>query len=739
MQTYFVPAGVTSISVDVRGAQGGNGTCVSGIPGIGGRGGRVTSALSVTPGQTLYLFVGGSTTSNVAGYNGGGNGSINYGPGSSPYTGGGGGGASDIRIGGTTLTDRVVIAAGGGGGGGGLYGGYNGGSGGNSVGANGDGSPASMGGHGGTGSSGGAAGTSGGGGTFAFCYPGTFGIGGAGCTGGGGGFYGGGSGNLNGSGGYASYQGGGAGGSSNTSSSLASGVSMSQGYNTGNGSITITAANSPNATTTAATSITSTSVTLNGLISDNGSVTTSSFEYSTSPTLTTAVITLTGSPSSISAGSGSTAVSTSPSGLIPGTTYYYRVKGVNAIGAASGSILSFTTLFNPPTANTNTSTSITSTSAVVNGLVNDNGNTTSVNFDYSTNPTLTTGVTTITGSPSSISAGAGSTIVTASISGLTTGMTYYYRVRATNSIGITNGLILNFTTINTLPSSITNTPTAITANSAFLNGLVNDNGNTTSITFEYSTNPTFTSGVITISGSPSSIAGGTGNTTVTASLSGLLAATTYYYRVRATNIAGTTTGGILNFTTLNNAPIVTTQPAIAINTNSTILIGLVNGNGTTATASFDYSTDPALAIAVTNLPGSPSSVAAGTGSTAISAALGGLMANTTYYFRVKGINTAGTTNGSVLSFTTDNAITIVNGIKANTEAINIFPNPTSTTLNIDAAISIDVVIRNIEGKIIIRKNATKLIDLSQIANGTYLMEFYDSNGILLKRDKLTKI
>lgn len=119
MQTYVVPTGVTEIQFDVKGAQGGDisGTTVgwggsTSISTEAGNGGQVTGILPVTPGETLYLFVGGAGMGSTGGYNGGGN---------APSCGGsevisaGGGGASDIRQGGTTLSDRTVVAGGGGG------------------------------------------------------------------------------------------------------------------------------------------------------------------------------------------------------------------------------------------------------------------------------------------------------------------------------------------------------------------------------------------------------------------------------------------------------------------------------------------------------------------------------------------------------------------------------------------------------------------------------------------------
>ena len=119
MQTFVVPAGVTEVQFDVKGAEGGDaiGTTVgwggtSTINADAGNGGRVTGLLPVTPGETLYLFVGGEGVLLSGGYNGGGDADFCSG---TEVIASGGGGASDIRQGGTSLADRTVVAGGGGG------------------------------------------------------------------------------------------------------------------------------------------------------------------------------------------------------------------------------------------------------------------------------------------------------------------------------------------------------------------------------------------------------------------------------------------------------------------------------------------------------------------------------------------------------------------------------------------------------------------------------------------------
>ncbi|MCD6062942.1 MAG: hypothetical protein K0R82_853 [Flavipsychrobacter sp.] len=342
IQTYTVPNGVTFLDVTVKGAEGGTGTG-SGGGAAGGQGSIVSGRLTVTPGTILYISVGSAGTPFSAGFNGGGN----------PGTGGsaGGGGATDIRIGGTTTSNRVVVAAGGGGGGGGALTAFAGGAGGGGTSGNGqDGAPSgTLGGKGGTQAVGGP-----GGGT-AFCSGsgvagnmGSFGQGanGAGNGGaGGGGFFGGGSGGTNSGGTCNNGAGGGGGGSSMISSSVVSNAVMTQGGNTGNGTVTIITPQAPTATTSIAPppTITGNTATVTGVVADNGANTSVVFEYSNSPGLSTGVMTGLATPATVNAGDGATAVTGTLPNLLANTTYYYRVKAQNSVGITNGAILTFTT------------------------------------------------------------------------------------------------------------------------------------------------------------------------------------------------------------------------------------------------------------------------------------------------------------------------------------------------------------------------------------------------------------
>ena len=242
-QCYTAPAGVVELEVVALGGQGatGNGG------GVGGMGAKVSAVMPVTPGESLYVEVGGSAVGLNGGYNGGGDGGNDF-----EGEGGGGGGASDVRTCSTTagscpgglssLQSRVLVAGGGGGGGAGTLCMTPGGAGG-AAGSPGAGSAPSGGGGGGAGTE-----TEGGKGGEAENFvgtggDGTLGSGGAGqpggmCAGGGGGggLYGGGGGGV--AGGAVAGGGGGGGGSSFVGPSLQ------------NGSITTSVTATPSVTVT---------------------------------------------------------------------------------------------------------------------------------------------------------------------------------------------------------------------------------------------------------------------------------------------------------------------------------------------------------------------------------------------------------------------------------------------------------------------------------------------------------
>jgi hypothetical protein len=294
----------------------------------------------------------------------------------------------------------------------------------------------------------------------------------------------------------------------------------------------------------------------------------------------------------------------------------------------------------PPTVTTTAATSITTTGATLNGTVNANGSSTTVTFQYG----LTTSYgSTVTAAQSPVT-GATVTAVSAAISGLSTCTLYHYRTVGVNAGGTTYGNDMTFTTACVAPTVVTVAASAITANSATLNGTVNANNSAATTSFDYGLTTAYGTN---IPGVPLNVSGSTA-TAVTGAIAGLLPNTLYHYRVNGVNAYGTTNGTDMTFTTSQIPPTVTTTVATGVNATIATLNGTVNANNLSTTVTFNYGLTVAYG---TTVPGVPATVT-GTTTTNVSASLTGLTANTTYHYRVSGVNSAGTSNGSDMTFTT---------------------------------------------------------------------------------------
>ncbi len=72
-------------------------------------------------------------------------------------------------------------------------------------------------------------------------------------------------------------------------------------------------------------------------------------------------------------------------------------------------------------------------------------------------------------------------------------------------------------------------------------------------------------------------------------------------------------------------------------------------------------------------------------------------------------------------------------------AINIFPNPATLSITIEAPVSVNVSVLSADGKVVIRENAVSMVDVSRLSGGMYLIMIYDQNNTLLKADKFMKV
>ncbi|MDX6540408.1 MAG: phosphatidylinositol-3-phosphatase [Gaiellales bacterium] len=198
----------------------------------------------------------------------------------------------------------------------------------------------------------------------------------------------------------------------------------------------------------------------------------------------------------------------------------------------------------PPSATTGGSSNVTSSGATVSGTANDNRADTTCRFQYGT--ALNYGSSTST---QTIAAGAGSTALAATLSGLDASTTYNYRLSCSNTAGTTNGANATFTTAATpppptAPAVTTGTASGVTTSAATLNGTANDNRATTTCQFDYGTAETYGNQT-----PAQTLAAGGGARPVTATVAGLTAGTLYNFRLRCSNSAGPTNGANATFTT----------------------------------------------------------------------------------------------------------------------------------------------------------------------------------------------
>ena len=141
-------------------------------------------------------------------------------------------------------------------------------------------------------------------------------------------------------------------------------------------------------------------------------------------------------------GNGSAAFTSNLVGLTAGTPYFVRAYATNSVGTAYGDELTFTTnAVTGAVLTTTVATNLTSTTAVAGGNVTDAGGGTilarGVCWNTTPGPTTANNKTTD---------GTTTGTFTSNITGLTNGVTYYYRAYATNSSGTTYGTEYSFIT-----------------------------------------------------------------------------------------------------------------------------------------------------------------------------------------------------------------------------------------------------------------------------------------------------
>lgn len=321
---------------------------------------------------------------------------------------------------------------------------------------------------------------------------------------------------------------------------------------------------------------------------------------------------------------------------------------------------------NEPVVYTRPATNVTIDSATLNGNLNylgKSGGVVTVSFQLATTP----------GGPYDIVFSQDMNATgdfRVNLSSFTPNTTYYYRARVYSSTdGTAYGQEMNFHT-SMMCTITTNSAGNISVNWATLNGSLTNMGSsaTVDVSFEWGT----TSGGPYSNSTPSQAMTSTG--AFYYKLTGLSVNTKYYFRAKGKTTTGNCSyGAEMNFTTSNHPPSVATDDAQSVTASSATLDGNLTdlGSASAVNVSFEWGTSQGGPYPNTT----PAQSKTSTGP--FTAALSGLNAKTTYYFRAIGTGSSGTSRGSEASFTT----TSVKPSVVTVGATNI--STTSATLNGD--------------------------------------------------------
>jgi hypothetical protein len=316
-------------------------------------------------------------------------------------------------------------------------------------------------------------------------------------------------------------------------------------------------------------------------------------------------------------------------GLTAGVTYYYRVRAVNTCGTSgnSGTITYATLPATPAAPAAQPGSGATCTQITANW--NASANATSYRLDVAT----TIGFTAGTYVPGFQDLNVGN-VLTYNVPGLTAGVTYYYRVRAVNSCGTSaSSGTITYPTLPATPAAPAAQPgsgatcTQITANWSA-------SANATSYRLDVATTVTFTAGTYVPGFQDLNV----GNV-LTYNVPGLIAGVTYYYRVRAVNTCGTSaSSGTITYPTLPATPAApTAQPGSGADCSQITANWLASLNATS------YRLDVSTVIGFGSFVPGYNDLNVGNVTTYN---VTGLSAGTTYYYRVRAVNTCGTSGNS---------------------------------------------------------------------------------------------
>jgi hypothetical protein len=186
------------------------------------------------------------------------------------------------------------------------------------------------------------------------------------------------------------------------------------------------------------------------------------------------------------------------------------------------------------------------------------------------------------------------------------------------------------------PAVTTEPATLLAQSSMTLNGVVDPKGLATTYHFEYGTTTQYGYQTALVDAGA-----GTSNVKAAAQLTGLVANTTYHFRLVAVSAGGTTLGADRSATTLPSPPAVVTGVASKVGASSAVLNAVIDPEGQSTHYYFQFGITTSYGVQ-TPLDS--------VGSEATNIALGreveGLSSNTIYHYRVVAQNKGGTSYGA---------------------------------------------------------------------------------------------
>lgn len=338
--------------------------------------------------------------------------------------------------------------------------------------------------------------------------------------------------------------------------------------------------------------------------------------------------------------------------LTPATKYHYRVAVKNATGETKGPEETFETLtLEKPILSGEHTGLITAPKTTIEGELDPNYQpVTGCEVQYALQGTGFAAPESVPCQPNNppentFGEGANNVPLIATLTGLHPGSSYEYRILASNNSGTTEGPPQSPFLVPPAPVVTIGAAQSITRTTATLPGTVNPEGLETFYYYKYGTTTSYGGNAPSIQGVSAGFEPGAVPATI--GITGLTPATTYHYRLVATNADGPTESTDKTFTTAPpTPPAVSTGGASNVTLTTATVAGTINPEGLETSYELDLGTDPTYGTSIYGEAG------AGSAPTAITVNLQDLAPASTYHYRFVAINSDGRVPGADRTFTT---------------------------------------------------------------------------------------